>query len=83
MESLLKKLNDEMTVLNSHASRFTEKKVSKAGSDVRKSAQTLKALLQDVRKKVIEIQKKMKDDRAKAKGKTTSKKKSSKKITKK
>lgn len=82
MESLLKKLNDEMNVLNSHATRFTEKKVSKAGSDVRKSAQTLKALLQDIRKKVLEVQKKMKADRAKAKGKTTSKK-NTKKTTKK
>ena len=58
MEALLKKLNDEMTVLNSHATRFTEKKVSKAGSDVRKSAQTVKGLLQDVRKKFLKFKKK-------------------------
>lgn len=81
MESLLKKLNDEMTVLNSHATRFTEKKVNKSGSDVRKSAQTLKALLQELRKAVLEQQKKNKDARKKAKG--TGSKKPSKKASKK
>ena len=46
-----------MTVLNSHATRFSEKKINKAGSDVRKSAQTLKGLLQELRKAVLEQQK--------------------------
>jgi hypothetical protein len=49
MQELLNQLQEELTNIQDDAAKFTEKGNKAAGTRVRKSMQTIKALAQDVR----------------------------------
>jgi len=49
MQELLNQIQEELTNIQEDAAKFTEKGNKAAGTRVRKSMQTIKALAQDVR----------------------------------
>ena len=49
MQELLNQLQEELTNIQDDAAKFTEKGNKAAGTRIRKSMQTIKALAQDVR----------------------------------
>ncbi len=59
-QTKLKELGDNLT-------KFVDKNNNSAGTKVRKNAQELKTLLQDLRVQVLELQKQRKDEKSSTK----------------
>ena len=57
MQELLDRIQDALNEVQTDATKFNEKGVKSAGTRVRKSMQTIKALAQDVRVAVSEANK--------------------------
>jgi len=65
MDNFEENVNTKIEELVKNLTKFNEKKVHSAGTKARKNAQELKALLQDLRKDILDEQKKRKEAKSK------------------
>jgi len=61
LSKMMKQLNKKMEEANNNSNQFTDKKVTVAGTRLRKDMMDITKLTKDIRKKVIDIRNKRKE----------------------